>query len=111
MQVALHSQEENVQSLPQIFTVFISGNRSVSDTDRSHSTATWLVPEDMEEVVKNALQDGGSVQVSHARHQDLTLVCIPRDDSGWDELATTGVVVSLVQPQELERSLHSGNYR
>ena len=25
MKVALHSQEENVQSLPQIFTVLISG--------------------------------------------------------------------------------------
>ena len=64
----------------------------------------------MEEVVEDALQHGGPVQVSLAGHQDLTLVCVAGDDSGWDQLTTAGVIVSLVQSQELERILHSVNY-
>ena len=64
----------------------------------------------MEEVVEDALQHGGPVQVSLAGHQDLTLVCVAGDDSGGDEMTTAGVIVSLVQPEELERTVHSVNY-
>ena len=77
---------------------------------RSHIALLWChdqLPEHMEEVVEDALQHGGPVQVPLARHQDLTLVCVARDDSGWNQLATTGVIVSLVEPQELERTVHS----
>ena len=62
----------------------------------------------MEEVVKDALEDCRPVQVSLPRHQNLTLVCVAGDDSGRDELATTGVIVSLVQSQELKRTMHPG---
>ena len=61
----------------------------------------------MEQVVEDALQHGGPVQVPLARHQDLTLVCVAGDDSGRDELTAAGVIVSLVEPQELERTVHS----
>ena len=64
----------------------------------------------MEEVVEDALQHGGSVKVPLPRHQDLTLVCVAGDDSGRDEMTTAGVIVSLVQPEELERTVHSVNY-
>ena len=64
----------------------------------------------MEEVVEDALEDCRHVQVSLPRHQDLTLVCVAGDDSGRDEMTTAGVIVSLVQPEELERTVHSVNY-
>ena len=83
---------------------------SYLEGNRSHIALLWCfdeVPEHMEEVVEDALQHGGPVQVPLARHQDLTLVGVAGDDSGRDELTAAGVIVSLVEPQELERTVHS----
>ena len=61
----------------------------------------------MEEGVKDALQHGGPVQVSLARHQDLTLSRVAGDEAGRNEVSPTGVIVSLVEPQELQRIVQS----
>ena len=83
MWMCLHCQQENIQSA-------------------SHVPAA-LVPDDPHQVVEDTLHDGGPVEISPARHQDLPLLCVPGDDAGWDVVPAAGLCVCLVQSEELQR--------
>ena len=88
VQVTLHGQQENVKGSPEVLTILVSQN--------------------VEQVVENALEDGGPVQVPLARHEDLGLAGVPGDDPGRDQLPAAGVVVSFVEAEEVQRSVHPG---
>ena len=84
-------------------------------------------PENMEQVVEDALQHGGPVQVPLPGHQDLRLVrvtcmrsvvtchvsrvtvTLTRNTACWNVKSAAGIVVSLVQTKEVQRPLHSAS--